>query len=199
MPFEGIHNEKQLLTQVSQGDRQAFQVLYKACYPLIQRYILLFEPSPHILDELTQDVFVRIWDKRARLADVESLRNYLFTVTRNVVYNYFRAVKAQQMIKGLDNSGPVAAGHDSEKELLLKQYYHFVEEAIGKLPAGRRKVLRMSMEQGLSLDEIAEELHISRSGVKKQLYAATAFIRQYLRDHGEMSLLLFVFLSLFEI
>ena len=199
MIFENIHNEKELLLQVSQGDRNAFKELYVHYFPVVQQYVVLFESSESSLDELTQDVFVRIWDKRARLADVESLRNYLFTVTRNVVYNYFRAVKAQQMIKGLDNSGPVAAGHDSEKELLLKQYYHFVEEAIGKLPAGRRKVLRMSMEQGLSLDEIAEELHISRSGVKKQLYAATAFIRQYLRDHGEMSLLLFVFLSLFEI
>jgi RNA polymerase sigma-70 factor (ECF subfamily) len=71
-------------------------------------------------------------------------------------------------------------------------------EAIEKLPAGRRKILKMSLEQGLSLDEIATGLNITRSGVKKQLYAATSFVRQYLQENGEMSLLLFVFLSLFE-
>jgi RNA polymerase sigma-70 factor (ECF subfamily) len=57
----------------------------------------------------------------------------------------------------------------------------------------------MSIDDGKSLDEIAEELNISRAGVKKQLYAATAFVRQYLQEHGEMTVLLFVFLSLFEL
>jgi RNA polymerase sigma-70 factor (ECF subfamily) len=197
VPFEGIHNEKQLLTQVSQGDRQAFQVLYKACYPLIQRYILLFEPSPHILDELTQDVFVRIWEKRDRLAAVESFKNYLFLVTRNVVFNFIRALKVRQKVKELDESSSPPV-NDLEKELLFKQYYEIALEAMNKLPPGRRKVLKMSIDDGLSLDEIATELQISRSGVKKQLYAATAYVRQYLQEHGEITLALIIFLSLFE-
>ncbi len=62
-----------------------------------------------------------------------------------------------------------------------------------KLPPGRRKVLKMSIDDGLSLDEIATELNISRAGVKKQLYAATAFVRQYLQENGELTVLLFVF------
>jgi RNA polymerase sigma-70 factor (family 1) len=195
--FEGIHNEKQLLTQVSQGDRKAFQVLYKACYPLIQRYILLFEPSPNILDELTQDVFVRIWEKRHRLEAVESFKGYLFLVTRNVVFNFIRALKVRQKVKELDeSSGPQA--NDLENELLFKQYYEIALEAMNKLPPGRRKVLKMSIDDGLSLDEIARELKISRSGVKKQLYAATAYVRQYLQEHGEITLVLIIFLSLFE-
>ncbi len=197
MPFEGIHNEKQLLTQVSQGDRQAFQVLYKACYPLVQRYILLFEPSPHILDELTQDVFVRIWEKRDRLGAVESFKGYLFLVTRNVVFNFVRALKVRQKVKELDESSSPPA-NDLENELLFKQYYEIALEAMNKLPPGRRKVLKMSIDDGLSLDEIATELQISRSGVKKQLYAATAYVRQYLQEHGEITLALIIFLSLFE-
>ncbi len=197
MPFEGIYNEKELLTQVSQGDRQAFQVLYKACYPLVQRYILLFEPSPHILDELTQDVFVRIWEKRDRLGAVESFKGYLFLVTRNVVFNFIRALKVRQKVKELDeSSGPGA--NDLENELLFKQYYGIALEAMNKLPPGRRKVLKMTIDEGLSLDEIATELRISRSGVKKQLYAATAYVRQYLQEHGEITLALIIFLSLFE-
>jgi len=66
------------------------------------------------------------------------------------------------------------------------------------LPPGRRKVLKMSIEDGLSLDEIATKLEITRSGVKKQLYAATSFVRQYLQEHGEITLALVIFLSLFE-
>lgn len=197
MPFEGIHNEKELLMQVSHGDRDAFRILYTACYPHIQRYIFLFEPSKTILDELTQDVFVRMWEKRARLAAVESLKGYLFILARNVVFNYIRALKVRQKVRELDeNSGPET--NELENELLFKQYYRIVLEAMEKLSPGRRKILKMSIDDGLSLDEIAAKLEITRSGVKKQLYAATAFVRQYLQEHGEITLALVIFLSLFE-
>jgi len=197
VPFEGIHNEPELLRQISQGDRDAFRVFYTHYYPYIQRYIVLFEPSGESLDELTQDVFVRIWEKREHLGKVDSLRSYLFLVTRNVVFNYLRSLKVQQKVKELDGV-PEPAINELENQLLFKQYYRIAQEAMEKLPPGRRKVLRMSIDDGLSLDEIAMELNISRAGVKKQLYAATAFVRQYLHEHGEITVWLFVFLSLFD-
>ena len=197
MPFDGIHNEKELLLQVSQGDRAAFKILYTACYPHVQRYISLFEPSKSMLDELTQDVFVRIWEKRDRLEAVESFSGYLFLITRNVVLNFIRALKVRKKISELDESSDPGT-NELEKELLFRQYYIIALEAMEKLPPGRRKVLKMSIDDGLSLDEIATELQITRAGVKKQLYAATAFVRQYLRENGEITLALCVFLSLFE-
>jgi RNA polymerase sigma factor (sigma-70 family) len=198
VPLETIYNEKELLVQVAAGDRDAFKRLYSAFLPFVERYVTLFESSKRNLDELTQDVFVRIWEKRARLAEVESFKNYLFLVTRNVVYNYIRALKVRQRLRDLDDSTDAASGSDSENELLFKQYYQLAQEAIEKLPVGRRKVLKMSVDQGLTLDEIAAALNISRSGVKKQLYTATAFVRQYLMEHGELNILLLVFISLFE-
>jgi len=194
---EGIHNEKQLLLQVAQGDRDAFRGLYTAYFPHVQQYVSLFEPTGTSLDELTQDVFVRIWEKRARLSEVESFKNYLFLVTRNVVFNFIRALKVRQKVQELNESTDVVS-NELEHELLFRQYYRIAIEAMDKLPPGRRKVLKMSIDDGLTLDEIALQLNITRAGVKKQLYAATAFVRQYLQENGEITLLLFVFLSLFE-
>lgn len=198
MPFERIHNESDLLRQISQGDRDAFRTFYTYYYGYVQRYIALFEPSGGSLEELTQDVFVRIWEKRGHLEKVESLKSYLFLITRNVVFNYLRSLKVQQKMRELDGV-PEPSGDDLESEILFRQYYRIAQEAMEKLPPGRRKVLKMSIDDGLSLDEIATELNISRAGVKKQLYAATAFVRQYLLERGEMTALLFLFLSLFEL
>lgn len=198
MPLEIIHNEKDILRRIAGGDRNAFKGLYSTYFYHVERYVILFEPSKRNLDELTQDVFIRIWEKRARLTEVESFKDYLFLVSRNVVFNYVRALKVRQKLKDLDDSAEPSSESDSENELLFKQYYQLALEAIEKLPEGRRKILKMSVDGGLTLDEIAAELNISRSGVKKQLYTATAFVRQYLRDHGELSLVLFVFISLFE-
>ena len=199
MPFETIYNEKELLSQIAGGDRDAFRELYSRYFPLVERYVSLFESSKRNQEELTQDVFVRIWEKRGKLAGVESFKNYLFFVSRNVVYNYIRALKVRKKLNDLEDSADASSESNLENELLFKQYYKIALEAIEKLPAGRRKILKMSVDQALTLDEIAEALSISRSGVKKQLYAATAFVRQYLQEHGELSLLLFVFISLFEI
>ena len=197
MSLAGIHNEKELLQQVSLGDRDAFRRLYTGYFEHVRRYIHLFEPSRESLDELTQDVFVRIWEKREHLGGVESFKDYLFFVTRNVVFNYLRSLKAQMKVKeldGLDGTGV----YETEEMVLFKQYYRIALEAMEKLPPGRRKVLKMSIDDGLSLDEIAARLKISRAGVKKQLYAATDFVRRYLQEHGEITAILFVFLSLFE-
>ena len=183
--------------QIAQGDRDAFRVLYTAYFPHVQQYVSLFEPTGTSLDELTQDVFVRIWEKRDRLSGVESFKNYLFLVTRNVVFNFIRALKVRQKVQELNESTDVVS-NELEHELLFRQYYRIAIEAMDKLPPGRRKVLKMSIDDGLTLDEIALQLNITRAGVKKQLYAATAFVRQYLQENGEITLLLFVFLSLFE-
>jgi len=199
VPFEGLNNERLLLQQISQGDRVAFKTLYTHYFSDVQHYVALFEPSRTSTDELTQDVFIRIWEKRSYLAGVDSFRSYLFMVTRNVVFNYLRGIKVQQKVKELDEAAEEGGGAGvAEDQLLYKQYYRIALEAMEKLPPGRRKVLKMSIDDGLTLDEIAVELNISRAGVKKQLYAATAFVRQYLHEHGEITALLFVFLSLFE-
>jgi len=197
VPLDNIHNEKELLQKVAQGSRGAFRSLYEHYYPLVKYYISLFEPSRENSDELTQDVFIRVWDKRDKLSGVESFKGYLFLMTRNLVFNYIRAMKVRRKLQVLE-AGDGLAVNDLEDELLFRQYYNIAHEAIEKLPDGRRQVLKMSIEQGLSLDEIAEQLNISKSGVKKQLYAATAFVRQYLLERAEISVLLFIFLSLFE-
>ena len=197
MPFEAIYNERELLRQISHGDRAIFKTLYTTYFGDVQHYISLFEPPGNSLDELTQDVFVRIWEKRSYLERVDSFKGYLFVVTRNVVFNYLRGLKVQQKVKELSEADG-AGRNETEDQLLFKQYYRIALEAMEKLPPGRRKVLKMSIDDGLTLDEIAVELQISRAGVKKQLYAATSFVRQYLQEHGELTALLFVFLSLFD-
>jgi RNA polymerase sigma-70 factor (ECF subfamily) len=180
----GIHNERELLQQVSLGDREAFRRLYTGYFGLVRHYIRLFEPSQERIDELTQDVFIRLWVKREHLGGVASFKDYLFLVARNIVFNYLRSLKMQRRTKELEGSEGTGV-YETEELLLFKQYYRIALEAMEKLPAGRRRVLKMSIDNGMSLDEIAAQLKISRAGVKKQLYAATAFVRKYLQEHGE--------------
>jgi RNA polymerase sigma-70 factor (ECF subfamily) len=196
--LDTIYNEKEVLQRIAQGDRTAFKELYGRYFKVVQKYISLFVPSRDNLDELTQDVFVRLWEKREHLAGVNAFRGYLFLLTRNMVFNFMRSVRVQQRTSELNETIEPAGEQHVEHALLYKQYYAIAVEGMEKLPPGRKKILKMSVEEGLTLDEIAEKLKITRAGVKKQLYAATAFVRQYLLEHAEMSLFLLAFLSLFD-
>jgi len=194
-----IYNEKDVLRRVADADREAFRLLYEHYFTVVQRYVGLFVPSKDNLEELTQDVFIKMWEKRERLATVDSFKDYLFIVSRNTVFNYFRSLKVRQQTKELEEGMEATSAHQAEHDVLYKQYYHIAAEGMDKLTPRRREILKMRIEQGLSLDEIAAQLSITRAAVKKQLYEATAFVRQYLLEHAEISVVLFVFLSLFDV
>lgn len=199
MSIDIIYNEKDVLRRIADADREAFRLLYAHYFKVVQRYISLFVPSKDNLAELTQDVFIKMWEKRERLATVDSFKDYLFIVSRNTVFNYFRSLKMRQQTKELEEGMDATTVYHTEQDVLYKQYYHIAAEGMEKLTPRRREILKMRIERGLSLDEIAGQLNITRAAVKKQLYEATAFVRQYLMEHAEMTVLLFVFLSLFDI
>lgn len=196
--MENLVNEQGILSRVAADDRDAFRQVYNHYYPAVQRYVLLFSFDPSRQDELTQDVFVRIWEKRHKLTQVESFQNYLFKITKNQVLNYIRGTRVQQRIKEAQLLSDEPITEDTDHKVLLNQYYRMAADAIEQLPAGRKQVLKMSIEEGLTLDEIADKLGISKSGVKNQLYAGIAHVRQYLERNAGISTLLYVFLSLLD-
>jgi RNA polymerase sigma factor (sigma-70 family) len=197
--FIPLHNEKRLISRIREGDRKAFQEFYVHYTPLVQQYLRLFVPDPADLDELAQDIFLKIWVKRHLLANVETFQGYLFRMCKNHVLNYFRSLKVSRKLVELSASEEETQAEGTESQYLFKQYYEIAMDGINKLSQGRRRILLMTIERGLSLDEIAAEMEITRAGVKKQLYAAMALVRKYLQEHGELSVLLFAFLSLFEV
>lgn len=199
MSIDTIYDEKNILGRVAASDREAFRLLYGHYFQVVQKYVALFTPAKDTLEELTQDVFIKLWEKRERLATIDSFKDYLFIVSRNTVFNYFRSLKVRQQTRELEEAMEATPVHQAEHDILYKQYYHIAAEGMDKLTPRRREILKMRIERGLSLDEIAEQLQITRAAVKKQLYEATAFVRQYLLDHAEITVVLFVFLSLFDV
>src|SRR5258708_14797388 len=104
--------------------------MYGHYFKVVQKYVSLFVPSKDDLDELTQDVFVRIWEKRERLAGVESFQGYLFMLTRNMVFNYIRSMRVQQRTSELNETMESTCVPHAEQELLYKQYFNIVIEVV---------------------------------------------------------------------
>lgn len=178
-------SEGDLLKRAVNGDRQAFTQLYTNHLTALYRYIYPFTGNREDTQEIIQEVFATIWEKREKFAAVDSFRSYLFRMARNRVLNHIRDLEARRR-----RHPAVSVEHDTEQadhHLLYTEYYRIAMEAINHLPPRRREIFRLSTEKDMTLQEIADNLGISKSVVKKQLYAANDFVRGYLREHGHLS------------
>ncbi len=97
-------------------------------------------------------------------------------------------------MENLVDAGISDAGPAPDQALLFKQYYQAALAAIDQLPEHRRRIFQLRTQEGLTLEEIAVETGISRSAVKKHLYAAIESVKQYLRQHmGDVLLVVFFY------
>lgn len=179
------YDEKKLLSQVAAGDRNAFTTLYTQWVDGLYRFIFLFTKSKEETEEVLQDTFIKMWEKREKLAEVESFKNYLFRAAKNNLISNVRRMQIKHRVLSEIKRRQNVYGESTNDVVDYKAYYKIVRQAIEQLPPKRKLIFRMNVENGLSHDEIASELNVSKSFVKGQVYKAYDFVRQYLSEHGE--------------
>ena len=189
--------EKALLISSSKGDRRAYAFLYTFYMSPLCRYLFLFTRSKDDSEEIAQDVFVKIWEKKENLATVHSFRPYVFKTAKNLLLDKIRRKETETKVLDYLRPDTEESGEYSDSDAIYNQYHQIAQEAKNMLPQKRKRIFEMNTEEGMALDEIAERLSISKTVVKKQLYAATDFVREYLRKHAEMTTELVIFVSLF--
>lgn len=191
-------DEKTLLEAVAAGNREAFTCLYSTHLSGLFRYARLFVASPTEAEELIQEVFVRIWERRATLPRISSFKAYAYQTTKNLVVDYWREQK-QQAIQQQRFLNEATAPELADEALIYRQGYQIAQQAIAQLPPKRKQIFLLRTQEELSLDDIAQELAISKPVVKKQFYAATAFIKAYLKRHADWSFGAFCLLALVKL
>ena len=187
MPTAAEYNEKTLLAMVATGDRQAFTQLYTAHLNNLYHYIFLFTKSKEETEEILQEIFIKIWEKREKLPEVDSLKNYLFRFAKNKLLDKIRHLQIRQRVFSEIKRTTDSSETTTSDQCAYREYYRLVQLAIEKLPNKRKLIFRLNIENGLSQDEIAMQLNISKSVVKKQIYSASHSVREYLFKHGEIS------------
>jgi RNA polymerase sigma-70 factor (family 1) len=191
-----LYDEKYLLSKIAAGDRHAFNQLYSKYIDDVFRFVLLFAKTEHETEEILQEVFINIWEKRETLVNVVSFKSYVLRAAKNRTIDRFRHLQIKEKVLTEIRRTRESTGESTAHDLAYKQYYQLVKKAIHQLPPKRKLIFQLNVEAGLSHDEIAEKLNISKSVVKKQLYTAYNFVREYLAQHGELSTWLILLLSM---
>ncbi len=177
-----IYDDQKLLRLVSEGDSLAFTELYHRHKDKLYGFSLDIVGCPEKASDLVQDVFLKIWEKRASLLDKEIFASYLFTMVKNLSIDHFRkfakeAVINQQMAAVAKNST-----ENPESSLLYRDLETKVQQAINNLPPRQREIYILHKEERLKYNEIAQKLNISVSTVENHFSRAMVSIRGALHN-----------------
>lgn len=181
-------DDSSLVKELTDGNILAFNTLFRKYGSRLYRFANGYFKSKEESEELVQEVFTRIWEKRSELKEELSFKSYLFTIAFNIIRQHFKTkLRLSEYLKkevnDLDLQTTDKVSYDS-----LNQY---ISKLVDQLPDRRREIFVMSRFRGLSIKEIAAELNISHKTVENQLTAALKFLRTNLNKEGISAILFF--------
>ncbi|OJY93834.1 MAG: hypothetical protein BGP13_00880 [Sphingobacteriales bacterium 40-81] len=191
-----LHNEKDLLLRVAEGNEIAFRILYDHYRKKIYALGLFLTKSENLAQELVQDVFMKIWEKREQLRKIDYFNSWLRTIARNTAINYMRA-RAMEKLGINYMPTPEINNCFTENDAADREYSVLLQAAVNQLPPQQQKVYMLHRQQGLCHEAIAEQLDISVLTSKKYMKLALRSIRIFLehRMDAAISLALVIYFS----
>ncbi|SKB38654.1 RNA polymerase sigma-70 factor, ECF subfamily [Sphingobacterium nematocida] len=188
-------NIEQILGEVARGSERAFKELFYLCKDNIYHTALKLSKDEFIADEVLQETFVIVWNKRDSLLEINDFEAWLYRIAKNVFLARLRSKSLPTEPIDLylhELINPAPAIDPAEYKELEK---HF-EIAIGKLPEKQRLTYQFIKAEGMSRNEVAKLLQVSPETVKSNYEEATNRVRgymiKYLKDSGLSIILLYL-------
>jgi len=198
MKDHSTYTDEQLLPMLAGSDQQAFTGLYNRHHTGIYNYQLAFVKIPSIAEDLTQEVFLKIWEARKRLQIHTSFASYIYRISRNTAIDFMKKIAADRKLRNEIILHKQSFLPDSSNGLLLaKEYNHLYKQAIDSLSQQRRTVFLLCREEGKTYKEAARLLGISRHTVKEHMTKSLHSLRNFLSEKTESALLLAISFWLF--
>lgn len=178
------------------GEERAFEELYRIYSARIYRSILNMVKDKEVASELLQDVFIKVWEKREVIDADNSFRSYMFTIARNMVYNYLKKSSLEMQMTAYMAATKSEFYTHVEENVLHKEIEDSLNTAIDMLPPQRKKIFILCKIEGKSYEEVSKLLGISMATVNDHIVKATHFLKHQLKDVSQTYMvLLFTFLD----
>lgn len=179
--------DEQLMLAYQGGDAGAFQVLYTRHKGPLYRFMLRSVRERDLVEELYQDVWMRVIESRARYVPTARFTTWLYTVAHNRMMDHFRkhalrVVDSSEDSQAAAEAVPVRSGEQPENLAAARADLRKLSEAIAALPPPQREAFLMHEESGMTVAEIAEATGEGAEATKSRLRYALQKLREALRD-----------------
>lgn len=188
VPYEEGH----LLQQIAAGNERSFAQLVDHHWSKIYSMAVAYLKSSTLAQDLVQEVFLTVWQKREGLPDLRSFDAWLFIIARNALLGALR--RNRQLYTSSDHffADLVEPVQSPDRQYDFKQLKQLLKAGIEQLPPQQRLIFQLSHEQGLSHEQICEQLGLARQTVKNHLVRAMITLRTYLQSKGDLFIVLLI-------
>jgi len=187
------HTDLELLAGIALGDNPSFEELFRRYYEPLSHYAYKYVRDRVASEDIVQDVFLKLWNKREALKDDVALKPYLYVAVRNTSLNHIKIASRKATIED-DKFDPLFVNsRTAEDDLQFQELEQKVMAAINQLPPKCREVFVLSRYEDKSYKEIAETLEISVKTVENQMGKALRKMRESLGAYLKIMLFLVFF------
>ncbi|MBS1743077.1 MAG: RNA polymerase sigma-70 factor [Bacteroidetes bacterium] len=168
------HELKTLQHKIAyENDQHAFAQLYISGMPFLLQFAHSIIKNKELAEEIVSDVFIKIWQKRADLKEVDNFKLYLYVSTKNTALNYLSRHFRKDTISLEEMSLNITAGsYNPEQLMVTSEIAKRIDEEIQKLPNRCKLIFKLVKEDGLRYNDIASLLNISVKTIDNQMAIA---------------------------
>ncbi|SEO06295.1 RNA polymerase sigma-70 factor, ECF subfamily [Mucilaginibacter gossypiicola] len=181
MGDKGSFTDDELVSLLKEGNSPAFESIYNRYWDRLFDYTHKRLNNTEICEEVVQEIFIKLWEKRETLVLTTGLMNYLFSAARYSLIDQYRKQLLQNTFIAASKNKP-GADNSTEDNIFVKDLQRYLEDLIGSLPPKCRSVYELSRLEYKSNKEIAEILNISEKTVEGHLTKALQRLRLGMGD-----------------
>lgn len=184
-------NLNRIVHELSKDNDSSFEELFNYYYPRLFNFSKSFLKIEDGIDDILQEVFVKIWRNRKNIKSPDTFNSYIFTVTRNLLLNELRSRLNKQNIKEEISKLSVAPEYSMLEQIEYRDLKEKVDNIVNELPERQKEIFVLSRTEGLSHKEIAEKLEISTKTVEYHIALSVKLLKGRIEDLGLVSMLYF--------
>jgi RNA polymerase sigma-70 factor (family 1) len=184
-----IGKTEDIIRRLKKEDKSAVDELFGYYYPRLYNFSKSILKIENDIDDILQEVFVKIWLNRQKIGNAGTFNSYIFTITKNEVLNLIRAKLRDQTFKDQLFIQSVAEEYHTLNPLEFDEIKAGIDKIVAGLPGKRQQVFILSRTEGLSNKEIARQLNIAEKTVEDHITHAIKQIKDSMKDMGILSIL----------
>jgi RNA polymerase sigma-70 factor (ECF subfamily) len=169
-----------ILNELRNGNERAFDIIFSKYYSSLTRFSFSFFKDQDKAESLVQEVFIKLWEKRTTLSEIDNLFSYLMIMVRNQSIDHLRKEKSK--LKLHQNLKQEESVNTTEEQLSMNEFEEKLLQSIHRLPERCRIAFEMSRFDGYTNKEIAENMQISVKGVEALIGRSLKFLREELKE-----------------
>jgi RNA polymerase sigma-70 factor (family 1) len=192
MAITSLHDDKEQLAKIAQGNERAFEIVFNHYYDIIFRYSLRLLKEREPAEEIVQEVMLYIWQQGQKLTEIKNLEAYLKTLTKRKAINAFKRRLLEAKVEKELKAGYQEGHQETEQGIVMNEARRILEQGIQLLPLQQRQVYQLCQREGLKYEEAAAKLNISHGTVQTHMKLALKFLRNYIRDNTDLAILIII-------